>query len=129
MAIALRLLKRENPGLRAVVSYADPEHGHHGGIYQGGNWVHDGTSAALSQYVVGGVELHHRTATEAIRARRKSGDRRLAREILVEHFKGADVQVRFNEPKYRYVYPLDAQMRETVRQLAKPYPKRGTQCS
>jgi len=34
IAISLRVLKKEFPGLRLVVSFADPEQGHHGGVYQ-----------------------------------------------------------------------------------------------
>src|SRR6185312_15094859 len=36
VAISLKMLKRAFPGLRCVVSFADPQQGHVGGIYQGG---------------------------------------------------------------------------------------------
>jgi len=42
VAESLRQLKRANPGLRLVVSFADPYQGHHGGIYQAGNWIYAG---------------------------------------------------------------------------------------
>jgi len=38
-AIAMKLLRKASPGLRLVVSYADSEEGHHGGIYQAMNWI------------------------------------------------------------------------------------------
>ena len=37
---SLAFLKKKSPGVRLVVSYADPNHGHHGGIYQAGNWIY-----------------------------------------------------------------------------------------
>ena len=44
MMQALRKLKETNPGLRLVVSYADPAQGHNGGIYQATNWVYTGAT-------------------------------------------------------------------------------------
>lgn len=38
VGIALRFLRKSNPGLRLVVSYADPNEGHTGAIYQAMNW-------------------------------------------------------------------------------------------
>jgi hypothetical protein len=38
--IALAMLKRQCPGLKLIISYADPNHKHHGGIYQAGNWIY-----------------------------------------------------------------------------------------
>jgi hypothetical protein len=35
--IALAFLKSKSPGLKMIVSFADPEQGHSGGIYQAGN--------------------------------------------------------------------------------------------
>ena len=35
-SIALKMLKQSNKGMRLVVSYADPEQGHNGAIYQAG---------------------------------------------------------------------------------------------
>src|SRR5690606_854940 len=39
VAISLKMLKRQCPGLRLVVSYADVDQNHHGGIYAAGNWI------------------------------------------------------------------------------------------
>ncbi len=38
--IALAMLRSAQPGLRVILSYADPEHGHVGGIYQAGGWTY-----------------------------------------------------------------------------------------
>lgn len=34
VAAAIRALREHSPGLRLIVSFADPHYGHHGGIYQ-----------------------------------------------------------------------------------------------
>ena len=44
VAISLRLLKKVCPGIELVVSYADADQGHYGGIYQAGNWIFIGVS-------------------------------------------------------------------------------------
>lgn len=52
-AHSLRMLKRKNEGLRLVVSFADTEHGHHGGIYQAGNWLYVGSSQVEQRLIEG----------------------------------------------------------------------------
>lgn len=42
VSIALRMVRKEMCGLRLVVSYADPNKGHAGSIYQAGGWVYVG---------------------------------------------------------------------------------------
>ena len=48
--IAIRLLKKQSPKLRLLVSYADPNVGHVGSIYQAMNWVYVGSSSKIKQY-------------------------------------------------------------------------------
>ena len=50
VAIALKILGRAEPGLRLVLSFADPAQGHHGGIYQAGGWLYLGTTASTYMY-------------------------------------------------------------------------------
>ena len=42
VAQCLKELKELNPGLRAVISFADPKEGHKGGNYQSGKWLFTG---------------------------------------------------------------------------------------
>ncbi len=106
VSIALRLLRRQSPGLRLVVSYADPEQGHVGGIYQAGGWVYDGRSAP--KWTANGQ--HNRAfGTSVKKARQRFG---------------ADVRIKTHAAKYRYLMPLDRDMREQIAPLAKPYPKK-----
>lgn len=41
---AVKLLKKDAPGYEAVVSYADPNVGHNGGVYKACSWVFCGQS-------------------------------------------------------------------------------------
>lgn len=104
-AIAMRFLYNNSPGLCLIVSYADPQQGHHGGIYQAGGWVYVGKSQAQREVLHKGKIMHKRTANAlfgTIKGMEKS-------EILWKH---------------KYVMPLDSAMRVQIAPLAQPYPKR-----
>ena len=105
VSIAIRMLRKQSPGLRLLISFADPKYGHHGGIYQAGGWVYTGTTKPDVQYRVQGVWVHHRTAT--------SGG----------SVKG--MPSRPLPPKHRYLMPLDDEMRQRIAPLARPYPKKS----
>ena len=60
---AIRFLRRQSPGVRLIISYADPKQGHYGGIYQAGNWVYSGSSQAQRELIINGVFTHKRSAT------------------------------------------------------------------
>lgn len=115
ISIAVKLLKRQSPRLRAIVSYADANEGHHGGIYQGGNWIYTGQCAAERGVVLHGKLTHRRT----INTNYESSDI----EWLRKH---VDPNARriVGLPKHKYVMPLDDEIRDRVIKLAKPYPKR-----
>ena len=118
IAISLRMLKREMPGLRLVVSFADPEHCHVGGIYQAGGWVFTGVSDVSDEYIVNGRRLHGRSLSNKKPAH-------LTRKQTLALL-DPDYKVIRCLPKYRYLYPLDDAMRRQIEPLRKPYPKRET---
>lgn len=104
LAIAIRLLRSQSPGLRLIISMADPKHGHHGGIYQAGGWVYTGKTKPDVEYRKNGKWVHHRTATSSGSAK--------------------GLPSRPLPAKYRYLMPLDDEMRQRIEPLRKPYPKR-----
>lgn len=128
VAEALRHLRKASPGLRLVVSYADPEQGHHGGIYQAGGWIYLGLSATTGEWLLHGQLVHDRTVSSRISGAR-GPQRRLPGETRQEWLrKWVDPQaVRVQVPgKHRYVMPLDRAMRRLLKSRAMPYPdKRG----
>ena len=116
MAIALRFLKAQSPGLRLVVSFADAGRGHHGGIYQATNWMYAG-GAETHAYRVKGENVHPKTlymrygkGGQSVPWLRANVDPNAER--VVSGF------------KHRYLMPLDAEMRAKIEPLRKPYPKR-----
>ena len=116
VAIALRFLKKTNPNLRMIVSFADTAQGHHGGIYQAGNWTYTGRTEADREFHVRGEILHPRT----IHLRKWRQSEAWLRENI-------DPEARLvkTPPKHRYLMPLDDAMRAQIAPLAKPYPKRA----
>jgi hypothetical protein len=118
VAVALRLLKRANPGLRLVVSFADPAAGHHGGIYQAGGWVYTGPTAPARAYRAPDGRLwHSRMVKRAGVSRVFGAPRRVWRpdQCILVALPG----------KHRYLKALDAAMAAQIAPRAQPYPKRG----
>ena len=116
MALAIRFLKRSSPGLRLIVSFADPDQGHHGGIYQATNWVYLGTSGPSTIWLDRkGREWHARNVGTEVNPKR---------QIMVSRSECTPIK---KPGKHRYLMPLDDKMREQIKHLAKPYPKRKKQ--
>lgn len=113
VTIAVRLLVKQSPGLRVLVSYADTAHGHHGGIYQAAGWYYLGMTKEVDGYMLAGKQLHRRAYTGhnygAPRLKVPAGATKV-------HLPG----------KHKYVLPLDAAIRAQLAPLRQPYPKRGT---
>jgi hypothetical protein len=110
MSIAFKLLKRQSPGLRLLVSLADPMQGHTGGIYQAANWVYMGLSSSNTQYFY---------------KNKWRNDTPLQR-YLAKNPKQKDLLKKRKTPgKFKYIMPLDKEMKKKIESLSKPYPKRG----
>jgi len=114
VALAVRLLRRQSPGLRLIVSYSDPEHSHVGILYQAMNWQFIGTTNRESLIRLNGRLCHPRTV--ASRHRTRSIDW-LRQHVAVDagHVRTA--------PKFRYALPLDDAMRLQLQPRVRPYPK------
>lgn len=111
ISLAIRFLKKQSPGLRLIVSFADPMENHHGGIYQAGNWVYSGKSSPSFEWRLNGKRLNKRAYTgEYI-----GGARRVVPNGAIKTP---------TQGKHRYLMPLDKQMRIDIQKLSKPYPKR-----
>lgn len=114
LTIAVKFLRKNCPGLRLVVSYADSSEGHHGGIYQACNWIYVGSTRSPG-FVINGSPMHFRSV------QMKYGTGSLSALIA----KGVNVRKILCEPKLKYLMPLDDEMRKRVQSLSKPYPKRA----
>ena len=116
MMAALRKLKEMNPGLRLIVSYADPMHGHVGAIYQATNWIYVGPAKIQNHWMINGRLVHKKT----INALKPKGITQS--EFVYAHYRNAlSVPV---PGKHTYLMPLDRKMKKQLLPLAKPYPKK-----
>lgn len=120
VAIALRFLRKVNPDLRLVVSFADTAQGHHGGIYQAGNWLYTGITSGDREFHVNGQILH----PKAVYMRKWVQSETWLRENI-------DPAARLVKTpgKHRYLMPLDDDIRSRLQPLVKPYPKRAKQAT
>jgi len=92
----LRWLTR-NTQIKAIVSFADPAHGHTGVIYKAGNWHYEGLQKPdRPRLIVDGIELHPRMAY----------DRYGTSSYLKIREMGHTVELRPREPKHCYSYLL-----------------------
>ena len=112
LMMTLRQLKKDNDGLKLVISYADSSQGHLGKIYQATNWIYVGDS--FSTYIKLNNKVFH---PKTIFNRYKT--------ISINKLRNIDKNVETVrcKRKYKYLYPLNREMRKKILKLQKPYPK------
>ncbi len=103
-----------------IVSYADPNMGHNGYIYQATNWIYTGLSAVEHKHFIDGVEIHSRTLNARYGTRSPSKLREM----------GLDITIETQKAKHRYFMTTGTkrdkknQKREILeRYNQSPYPK------
>jgi hypothetical protein len=116
--IALTFLKKNFPTMRLCISFASQDAGHHGGIYQAGNWTYEGKTSPKDEFLFKGKRATDRQVSQFVKETRISRREWELRGVL---------QRLPTQPKHRYLMPLDAEMRARILPLAKPYPKRAKQ--
>ncbi len=115
VALSLRLLRHQSPGLRLVVSYADLGREHLGTIYQAGNWLYLGPSNQCYLRVLGEI-VHPRSLYD----RYGAGGQSLG--WLQSHVDPRAERVPM-APKLKYVYPFHKKLRRELAKNSHPYPK------
>jgi hypothetical protein len=111
ISIALKFVKLQNPKTRLVVSFADTFHGHHGGIYQGGNWIYTGETSPSEMLKLANGDL--------VDPRRYNGHGHNAKKPIP----AGTVTIK-TPGKHRYLMPLDKEIAKQIESLRKPYPKK-----
>ena len=117
MALAIKFLSKSNKGLKLIVSYADEDQNHHGGIYQATNWIYTGLKNAgtMGAFIVNGKKMHPKSVhSKGVKQTLNAVRKHLDPNATVFYTKG----------KHRYLMPLDDSIKSQVSKLAKPYPKR-----
>lgn len=104
VGISLKILRKYAPQTKLVVSFADPEQGHIGTIYQATNWIYMGRTTPADEYILNGTRMHGRTY------------RSKGRPAAAKKVKGSS--------KLRYVYAWDKQLKKQLQERSLPYPAR-----
>lgn len=115
VAISLRMLRQQSPGLKLVVSYADSGQGHIGILYQAVGFYFIGSSDQSYIRVLGKIE-HPRTLWD--RYGRQGQSIPWLRENVDPNAERVPMA-----PKLKYVFPLDRKLRRELQAIAQPYPK------
>lgn len=115
IAKAIVLLKRQSPDLKLLVSYSDPDIGHHGGIYQAGNWIYQGQTEGQTALKVNGKTRHRRSLNSQYGTSKTD-------ELTAL---GLDVELIRISGRHKYLYPLDKKIRKRILALRKEYPRPG----
>lgn len=112
--ISLTMIKKAFPKARIILSYADENYGHLGGIYKAGNWIYTGPFASERGVMLNGKLKHRRTINQVY----GTSDVKFLRSRLDPNAHAVK-----GKPKHKYVMPLDEEMRVIVKRMEKPYPK------
>lgn len=116
LSVVRDLLRKSNPRLELLVSYADSRYGHDGrGVYGGAGWTYLGQTAREALLRVHGRERHARTISS------KFGTRDLG--WLRAHVDPNAARIDC-PPKHKYALALTPAMREQLALLVQPYPTR-----
>jgi hypothetical protein len=114
LSISVKMLKKEMPGIRLLVSYADLNQGHEGKIYQASNWIFVGETGTEAGIILNGRLTHRRT----INSRYTTSTIEWLRKHVDPHATKLE-----GKPKLKYLLPLDDDIAERVKRLSKSYPK------
>jgi hypothetical protein len=109
MSIAIKLIKKSNPTVKLLISYADKGQEHIGTIYQATNWyfVEDIESSGEEVFYKGRWS-HNRTPSSKL--------------SVIEYRK---LEKRKKAGKYKYIYPLHNSILPLCNRLKKDYPKKA----
>lgn len=116
VSIALKILHKQNPGLKLILSYADKTNqDHYGIIYQAGNWLYLSERVQKQgHYFIGGRVVHSKTI---------NGKYGCAKNIPPEIKKLRTPP----QHKFLYAYAFDKAIKKDLESKALPYPKRDKQ--
>ena len=108
MSIAIKLIKKANPTVKLLISYADKGQNHFGTIYQATNWFF--------------VENIKSSGEEVFYKGRWSHNRTPSSKLSNENYK--KLEKRKKPGKYKYIFALDKNILPLCQNLSKPYPKK-----
>jgi len=112
---SLKMLKKDAPAVKLVVSFADRNQNHIGTIYQATNWFYIDERSNECGIMLNGKLTHRRSIGK------KYGNTNI--EWLRENV-DKNAHVIKGETKIKYVYVLDRKLFTGIKEISKPYPKK-----
>lgn len=112
VSIAIRMLSKLSPGLKLIVSYADPVQNHKGIIYKAGNWIELGDASKPDcAMLIHGKRMHRRSVYA------KYGNQGLQ---YIKNNVDPNAKILHEPAKIKFIYPLDKKWySEFLRQQSK----------
>lgn len=110
MSIAIKLIKKNCPSVKLLISYADKAQNHYGTIYQATNWYFvEETESSGEEVFYKGKWVHNRMSSQ----------------VSKEYYKS--LPKRKKSGKRKYLYPLNKTLIPLCKSLSKPYPKQAVE--
>lgn len=115
VALAVKMLHKDAPLIKLIVSYADVDQGHYGTIYQALSWTYVGCHAGDRYFIINGKKTHNKTIhSMGIKQSLESVREKLDCNATEFHSKG----------KRKYLYAFDKGLRKEIQKKALHYPKK-----
>lgn len=125
LSLSLKLIKKDIPLCKLIVSYADADQEHYGIIYQATNWIYTGATMVNQKdasFIINGIRIHGKTISD----RCKRFGLPKTEENIKKVYKTNNIEAYITKGKRKYIYPLDKSLIEMCKGLSKPYPKEIT---
>ena len=122
LAMSLKLIKKDIPLCKLVVSYADLDQNHIGTIYQATNWYFVGISNEnknSGHFLINGKKVYGRTVGGICKQRGFP----TTIENIKKIYKTDDVEAYITKGKVKYLYPLCNETRQLCEKLKQDYIK------
>jgi hypothetical protein len=116
---SIKYIQKHHPDIKVLVSFADPEQGHDGIVYQATNWLYCGKSQPDEWYIVDNQKIHPRSMVAKYGTR---GEKKLKKM-------GIDFERKLLHGKHRYIYLLGSTksekkfLKRNLQYDVLPYPK------
>jgi hypothetical protein len=123
LALSLKLLKKDLPLCKLIISYADKDQEHTGIIYQATNWFYTGSSMIDKKdasYIIDGKRIHGKTISDKCKKYGLIKNVENAKKV----YRAKEVIEYITKGKHKYIYPLEKSVIPMCKELSKPYPKK-----
>lgn len=109
ISISLKIIKKDCPNVKVIVSYADMGQTHIGVVYQATNWIFIESISSSGIEVFTNSKWLHKRSYDGLKIKTKI------------------TETRKKAGKYKYIYVLEKSLIPLCKSLSKPYPKKAVE--